>query len=116
MRCFCLQRKLMLFIVLCMSMGLFVNPCMAGTKYFTGGPDLSVSLDTSNGLIPGTSVELPLVLENKGVYTMEFYTVNLMQPEYLPTTALFASVHSSRGMLLSGSNQIPKSWGTSLRV
>ena len=92
MRCFCLQRKLILFIVLCMGTGLFVNPCMAADKYFTGGPDLSVSLDTSNELIPGTSVELPLVLENKGVYTMEFFNVYLMQPEYLPTTALFASV------------------------
>ena len=70
---------------------------MAGSKYFTGGPDLFVSLDSSDELIPGTTVELPLVLENKGVYTMEFYTVNLMQPEYLPTTALFASVQSVPG-------------------
>ena len=72
--------------------GTFCQSLHGRNQYFTGGPDLSVSLDTSNDLIPGTTVELPLVLENKGVYTMEFYTVNLMQPEYLPTTALFASV------------------------
>jgi hypothetical protein len=67
-------------------------PCSAGTKYFSGGPDLYVSLDASDELIPGTTLDLPLVIENRGTITMEFYNAYTIQPQYLPTTALAATV------------------------
>jgi hypothetical protein len=92
MRRYWLQRNLIIILVLCTSMGLSASPGLAGYKYFSGGPDLFVSLESGNELIPGSTVELPVVLENKGILAMEFYSPYTMQPEYLPTTALFASV------------------------
>jgi hypothetical protein len=67
-------------------------PCLAGYTYYSGGPDLFVSLGAGNELVPGTTVDLPLVLQNKGTITMESYNVYTLQPEYLPTTAKFATV------------------------
>lgn len=78
-------------------MGLCINPCQAEEKYYSGGPDLFVSLGSGDELIPGSTVELPLVLENKGKITMEFYNAYTIQPEYLPTTAKFATVRLVRG-------------------
>lgn len=92
MQCFRIQRIWIIFIVLCTGLGLCVNPVLAGYKYYSGGPDLFVSLDASDEMIPGTTVELPLALENKGILTMAFYNAYTLQPEYLPTTALFTSV------------------------
>jgi hypothetical protein len=92
MRRFSLQRNLLIFLVLCTGIGLCVTPCTAGYKYISGGPDLLVSLDASDELVPGSTVELPLVIENRGTITMEFYNEFTLQPEYLPTTAMFATV------------------------
>lgn len=92
MRRFSLQRNLLIFLVLCTSMGLCATPCMAGYKYISGGPDILVSLDASDELVPGSTVELPLVIENRGTITMEFYNEFTLQPEYLPTTAMFTTV------------------------
>lgn len=89
---FCFQRNLMIFFILCAGVVLGITPCVAGTKYFTGGPDLRVSLDATDELVPGTTVELPLLLENRGVITMEFANAFTLQPEYLPTTSMFTVV------------------------
>ncbi len=88
----CLYRYLILMLVICAGTGLLTGHCLAGYKYYSGGPDLSVSLDSTNELVPGSTVELPVVLENRGTLTMEFYNVHVMQTEYLPTTALFTTV------------------------
>jgi hypothetical protein len=92
-----LERNVMILLVLCACIGLCTTPCLAGYKYISGGPDLFVTLDSSDELVPGTTVALPLILENKGTFTMELYNVYTMQPEYLPTTALFASVQLQPG-------------------
>jgi len=87
-----LQRTLIIVLILGIGLSLCVAPCLAGTRYFSGGPDLLVSLDTTNNLVPGTTAELPLVIENRGIVTMEFYNEYTIQPTYIPTTALFATV------------------------
>ncbi len=97
MWCLGLQRKIVILLILCTGLGLFVNPCLAGERYMSGGPELFVSLDSGDELVPGNTMELPLVVGNKGKDTMELYNYYTIQPEYLPTTAKFASV-----MLLPG--------------
>jgi len=87
-----LKHHILSFLILCTGIGLFINPCLANDQYFSGGPDLSISIDASNQLIPGTTMQLPLVLENKGKITMEFYNANSIPPQYIPTTALFSTV------------------------
>nr|WP_319375212.1 S-layer protein [uncultured Methanoregula sp.] len=91
------QRKIQLLFILCMAVGFCILPCQAGTRYISGGPDLYVSLDSTNQLVPGTTTELPVIIENKGKNTMELYNAFTLQPDYLPSTAKFATV-----TLLSG--------------
>ncbi len=92
MRHLILKHHILSFLILCTGIGLCINPCLANDQYFSGGPDLSISIDASNQLIPGTTMQLPLVLENKGKITMEFYNANSIPPQYIPTTALFSTV------------------------
>ncbi|MFA4876998.1 MAG: S-layer protein [Methanoregula sp.] len=87
-----LQRKALVLFILCIGIGLCIVPCQAGIRYISGGPDLFVSLDSTNQLIPGTTVDIPLVIENKGKNTMELYNAYTLQPDYLPSTAKFATV------------------------
>ncbi|MFA4859385.1 COG1361 S-layer family protein [Methanoregula sp.] len=87
-----LQRKLLLLCIFCIGIGLCITPCQAGVRYISGGPDLFVSLDSTNQLIPGTTAELPVVIENKGKNTMELYNAYTLQPDYLPSTAKFATI------------------------
>ena len=97
MRYLDLHRNMVIFVILCTAMGFCIHPCLAGERYMSGGPELFVSLDSSDELIPGNTMELPLVIGNKGKDTMELYNYYTIQPEYLPTTAKFATV-----MLLPG--------------
>lgn len=97
MRYLDLHRNMVIFIILCTAMGFCITPCLAGERYMSGGPELFVSLDSSDELVPGNTIELPLVIGNKGKDTMELYNYYTIQPEYLPTTAKFATV-----MLLPG--------------
>jgi hypothetical protein len=97
MRYLGLQRIILVFFILCATVGLMVVPCMAGERYYSGGPDLTVSLDTSDELVPGTTMELPLVIGNKGIITAEFYNYFTIQPQYIPTTAKFASIRLLAG-------------------
>lgn len=92
-----LQRKIVILLILCTGFGLCVSPCLAGERYMSGGPELFVSLDSSDELVPGNTMELPLVIGNKGKDTMELYNYYTIQPEYLPTTAKFATVMLLRG-------------------
>jgi hypothetical protein len=92
MLCPGLRRKLPVILLFFIAIGLCIIPCQAGVRYFSGGPDIFVSLDSSNQLIPGTTVEIPVVIENKGKNTMEFYNAFTLQPDYLPSTAKFATI------------------------
>jgi hypothetical protein len=87
-----LRHNIMVILVLCIGTGLCICPCQAGIQYYSGGPDLFASLSSSDELIPGSTGVLPLLIENKGTVTMEFYNVNTLQTDYLPTTALFSTV------------------------
>ena len=73
-----LQRKIVILLILCTGFGLCVSPCLAGERYMSGGPELFVSLDSSDELVPGNTIELPLVIGNKGKDTMELYNYCLL--------------------------------------
>ena len=54
-----------IFIGLCL-IGLCSTPAMAGTKYLSGEPDLSITIAGLNEFTPGTTIELPVLIENSG--------------------------------------------------
>lgn len=81
-----------LLLVLCMLCGFCISPCMAVASIFSGGPDLVVSLQSTNELVPGVTTELPLVVENRGTITEEVYYPFTIPSKYSPTTAMGATV------------------------
>jgi len=81
-----------ILLMLCILSALIAGPCMAGESYISGGPDLAVSLESVNELVPGTTTELPLLIENRGTVTMTTYTRYTIPTMYMPTTALGATV------------------------
>jgi hypothetical protein len=65
---------------------------MAVGSIFSGGPDLTVSLQSTNELAPGTTTELPLLVENQGTISEELYYPFTIPSKYSPTTAMGATV------------------------
>jgi len=76
----------------CLICGLCIFPCMAAENYFSGGPDLAVSLQSTNELVPGATTDLPVLVENRGTITMEMYNQFTIRSMYIPTTAMGATV------------------------
>jgi len=76
----------------CLICGLCIFPCMAAENYFSGGPDLAVSLQSTNELVPGATTDLPVLVENRGTITMEMYNQFTIRSRYIPTTAMGATV------------------------
>ena len=79
-------------ILLCILCGFCISPCMAVASIYSGGPDLTVSLESTNELVPGTTTELPLLIENRGTITEEVYYPYTLRSKYTPTTAMGATV------------------------
>jgi len=81
-----------LLVMLCILCGFCISPCMAVGSIFSGGPDLTVSLQSTNELAPGTTTELPLLVENQGTISEELYYPFTIPSKYSPTTAMGATV------------------------
>lgn len=66
---------------------LAVSPGLAGDKFFTEGPVISVSVSGSNQFSPDSDTVLPLLVENRGLIDMKLIQLGYLTPDYLPTTA-----------------------------
>jgi hypothetical protein len=78
-------------------LGLIVSPVMAGTKYMSGGPDISASLSGSNEFSPGQDTTLAVKIENKGLIDIKFVQSGIVDRDDLPNTAKLVSVSLSPG-------------------
>lgn len=81
-----------LLVISCLICGLCIAPGMAVGSIFSGGPDLTVSLQSTNELVPGATTDLPLVIDNRGTITEEIYYPFTIPSKYSPTTAMGATV------------------------
>jgi hypothetical protein len=66
---------------------LLITPAFAGTKYYSGGPALSASIQGMNELSPGETVSLTIVIENKGVIDYKMVQEGSITPDDMPNTA-----------------------------
>ncbi|WOF17233.1 S-layer protein [Methanoplanus sp. FWC-SCC4] len=64
-----------------------VTPCLAGDKYYTDGPVITVSVSGSNELLAGADSRLNLLVQNKGLIDMKLVQNRYMTPDYLPNSA-----------------------------
>ena len=66
---------------------LLITPALAGTKYYSGGPVLSASIQGINELSPGATVSLTIAIENQGVIDYKMVQEGSIPLDDLPNTA-----------------------------
>ena len=79
---------------------IIISPAQAavtGTKYMAGSPELSAYISGSNEVSPGDTVELKVVIENKGVNEFKFIQSGIVERDDLPNTAKFLTVSIAQG-------------------
>jgi len=77
-----------------------ISPAQAaatGTKYMAGSPELSAYISGSNEVSPGDTVELKVIIENKGVNEFKFIQSGIVERDDLPNTAKFLTVSIAPG-------------------
>lgn len=64
-----------------------IAPGMAGTRYMTGSPDLTVYLAGMNEVGAGDDITLSVVIDNTGLMEFSFTQTGIMDRDDLPNTA-----------------------------
>ena len=67
--------------------GLIISPVMAGTKYLSGGPDITAAIAGSNEFSPGQETVFTVNIENKGLIDIKFVQSGIVERDDLPNTA-----------------------------
>jgi hypothetical protein len=65
---------------------------MAGTKYMSGSPQLSVYLSGTNEFSPGKDILIPVIIENSGLNEFKFIQSSIVDRDDLPNTAKLLAV------------------------
>jgi hypothetical protein len=81
-----------LVIIACAVIMISPAQALTGTKYMAGSPELSAYISGSNEVSPGDTVQLKVVIENKGVNEFKFIQSGIIDREDLPNTAKFLTV------------------------
>jgi hypothetical protein len=77
---------------------IIISPVQAaGTKYMAGSPELSAYISGSNEVSPGDTVQLKVIIENKGVNEFKFIQSGIVERDDLPNTAKFLTVSLGSG-------------------
>lgn len=64
-----------------------ISPVTAGFQYSTTGPEMVVAIAGSDEFSQGYEGQIIVSLENRGKMTFEFFRLDKLTPQYLPTTA-----------------------------
>ena len=82
-----MKNKLYTIIVGIAIIALLTTPVLAGTKYYSGGPALSASVQGMNEVAPGETVSLAISIENQGVIDYKMVQEGSITPDDMPNTA-----------------------------
>lgn len=80
------------FLIFALIGGLLAAPALAGTKYMSGGPELTAAISGSNEFTPGQEVSIDVKLENQGLIDMKFVQSGIVERDDLPNTAKLVQV------------------------
>jgi len=72
-------------------------PAMAGTRFISGSPTLSATVNGANEFSPGTETTIPVVIQNSGLIEFEFTYPTTLTPGDLPNTAKLMTVTLTPG-------------------
>ncbi len=73
------------------------SPALAGTKYLSGSPDLSVSIVGNNEFTPGTTVPFTIQVQNSGLNDVKFVESSIIDTDDNPSTAKMVTVSLQSG-------------------
>ena len=90
----CLSLVIVACAIICISP---VQAAVTGTKYMAGSPELSAYISGSNEVSPGDTVQLKVIIENKGVNEFKFIQSGIVERDDLPNTAKFLTVTIAQG-------------------
>lgn len=68
------------------------SPALAGTKYLSGSPDLTVSIVGNNEFTPGTTIPFTVQVQNSGLNEVKFVESSIIDTDDNPSTAKMVTV------------------------
>jgi hypothetical protein len=74
-------------VILIVFLGFIVVPAMGGTKYMSGGPDMTAAISGANEFAPGQNATLKVNIENKGLIDIKFVQSGIVERDDLPNAA-----------------------------
>ncbi|HUH78910.1 MAG TPA: S-layer protein [Methanoregula sp.] len=86
-----------LVVIIAVLAACLATPVMAGTKYLGGSPELAAYINGTNEFLPGSEVQIPVVIENDGLNTGRQVAPDIVTPDTFPATAKFVTVGMSAG-------------------
>jgi hypothetical protein len=86
-----------LIIIACAVVMIAPVQALTGTKYMAGSPELSAYISGSNEVSPGDTVQLKVIIENKGVNQFKFIQSGIIERDDLPNTAKFLTISIAPG-------------------
>lgn len=75
-----------------LTLAMTASPVLAGTKYMSGSPDLTVSITGNNEFAPGTTVPFTIQVQNSGLNQMKFVQSGIVETDDNPSTAKMVTV------------------------
>lgn len=79
--------KLTCLAILVIFIGLLMVPANAGTKYMSGGPEMTASIAGTNEFSPGDDATIRIFIENRGLINIKFVQSGIVERDDLPNTA-----------------------------
>ena len=79
--------KITRLAVLVVLIGLIITPVMAGSKYLSGGPDITAAIAGTNEFSPGQDAVFLVNIENRGLIDIKFVQSGIVERDDLPNTA-----------------------------
>ena len=85
--------KWTLILITCIFLSVCItSPVLAGTKYMSGSPDLTISIDGNNEFTPGKTVPFKIQVQNSGLNQMKFVQSGIVETDDNPSTAKMVTV------------------------
>ena len=82
-----MKDKFLYFLAIIALISVSIQPAFAGDKFFTDGPDITVSVYGTNEISSGKDTTITLLVQNQGLIDMKLVQDQYMTPDYLPNTA-----------------------------
>ena len=79
--------KITLLAILVIFIALISSPVMAGTKYLSGGPEITAAIAGTNEFSPGQDAVFKVNVENRGLIDIKFVLSGIVERDDLPNTA-----------------------------